>query len=169
MRKILGVVLLAWSSLAWADGTAVWLGAGVGAAIGVVTLPDCSAPRSCSEFGALPIYTANLTYASPQAAVRIRGLRADERKTLDDPRELAFLVGGRTDGGALLMVGGGRLFDADDSHPKPLWGLALELIYAPLKASSSGAEFSVHGNIADGLYYGGFSMGIRFGDLGGSR
>lgn len=167
MRILLAATLLALSSAAQADGTAAWLGVGAGVLAGNVSEPNCGMPRNCDELGVLGMYTVNLTYSTPQGALRIRGTRAEERMTLDDPRELAFLIGGRLNSGTLLMVGGGRLFNADDSLPEPFWGLALEMVHSPLVESSSGLEIGLQANIAPDLYYVGLSLGLRFGSLGG--
>jgi hypothetical protein len=168
MRKILGCVLLVLSPAAWAGPvSATWMELQVGAIVGNVEVP-CP-EGGCSEGGLLPAYTAHFTHRSGSGALRIRGVRVDESGTSPDPRELAFMVGGFFGDSGLLTVGGGRIFAADDERPAPVWGLAWELAFAPLKSGRTGVAFSVMGNLGREVEYYGMSLGIRFGDLGGSR
>jgi hypothetical protein len=168
MRKILGCVLLVLSPAAWAGPvSATWMEVQAGAILGDVEVP-CP-EGGCSEGGLLPAYMVHFTHRSGSGALRIRGVRVDESGTSPDPRELAFMVGGFISDSGLLTVGGGRIFAADDERPAPVWGLAWELAFAPLKSGRTGASFSILGNLGREVEYYGVSLGIRFGDLGGRR
>jgi hypothetical protein len=168
MRKILGCVLLVLSPAVWAGPvSATWMEVQAGPILGDVEVP-CP-EGGCSESGLLPAYMVHFTHRSGSGALRIRGVRVDESGTSPDPRELAFMVGGFPNDSFLLTVGGGRIFAADDERPAPVWGLAWEMSYAPLESSRTGLALSILGNLGREVEYYGVSLGIRFGDLGGSR
>lgn len=167
MRKMLGAVLLALAPAVWAETeSATWVEVQAGPIIGAVDVPPCP-QGGCGDVGVLPAYMVSFTHRSGAGALRIRGVRVDESGTSPDPRELAFMVGGLLNDSVLLTVGGGRIFDADDERPAPVWGLAWELAFAPLQSSGPGFAFSLLGNVGKEVGYLGIGLGIRFGDLGG--
>ena len=145
---------------------------GVGAGVGVATISvTCAGANSnthdCDQSGDLGTYSANITIAGPYTALRVRGVRqqdkGDDKQT---PYEEAVLIGSRFGRSNWYgLAGVGRLQHIDDKHYGDTHGFAWEILFAPSSLSAMGMEVSFQGELGDDVDYVGANLGLRFGQL----
>lgn len=149
---------------AWAG-----IGAGVGAANIAVPCGNNppSADKDCEQSGTTGTYTANVTISGPYTALRVRGIRQQDKGDDDrTPYEEAILVGSRFGYSNWYgLAGYGRVLHADDRHPEPDGGFAWEILFAPSTLSATGLELSFQGNLASDVSFVAVNLGVRFGAL----
>lgn len=146
-----------------------WIGVGAGAGVATITVP-CSASSTtydCDQSGDLATYSANITVTGPYTALRVRGVRQQDKG--DDkhtPYEEAVLVGSRFGNSNWYgLAGVGRLQHIDDQHPDDAHGFAWEILFAPPTVAATGMELSFQGELGNEVDYVGINLGLRFGAL----
>lgn len=146
----------------------VGVGAGVGAAsIAVPCSGSTDGSKDCTQSGDTGTYTANVTFSGPYTALRLRGIReqdkGDDRHT---PYEEAALIGSRFGHSDWYgLVGVGRILHADDNHPDDTHGFAWEILFAPSSYSATGLELGFQGELGEDVDFIAFNLGLRFGQL----
>lgn len=146
-----------------------WIGVGAGAGVASITVPCSSSSTNydCNQSGDLATYSANVTITGPYTALRLRGVRqqdkGDDRHT---PYEEAALVGSRFGTSNWYgLAGVGRVQHLDDKHPDDTHGFAWEILFAPSTFSATGMELSFQGELGNDIDYVGLNLGLRFGAL----
>ena len=146
----------------------VGIGAGVGAAsIAVPCDSNPNGPKDCNQSGDTGTYTANFTIAGPYTALRVRGIREQDKGDDDrTPYEEALLVGSRFGTSNWYgLVGAGRVLHADDKHPNSTGGFAWEILFAPSSMSALGMELSFQGELGNDVDFVALNLGMRLGAL----
>ena len=146
-----------------------WIGLGAGIGWASVDVP-CSTGSSfdCTKAGDLGTYNANVTVTGPYSALRLRGVReqdkGDNRRT---PYEEAALIGARFGHSNWYgLLGYGRVLHPHDDYAKgDAHGLAWEIVFAPSIYGPMGFEMSFQGNQGADVSYFTFNIGARFGML----
>ena len=147
-----------------------WIGVGAGAGVSSIKVA-CSgaAPHvyDCDRSGDLGTYSANITITGPYTALRVRGVRQqDKGDDLHTPYEEAVLIGSRFGTSNWYgLAGVGRIQHIDDDHPDDAHGFAWEILFAPSTASATGLELSFQGELGEDVDYVGVNLGLRFGML----
>ncbi|MBI3171292.1 MAG: hypothetical protein HYZ32_01705 [Hydrocarboniphaga effusa] len=148
----------------------VWVGLGTGVAYASADV-QCSSGffgSDCTEQGDLRTYSANITFAGRHSALRVRGIRDQDKG--NDARtayEKAVLIGSRFGHSNWYgMVGYGRILHVDDDYPKDkAEGLAWEILFAPSSQGATGLELSFQGHSGKDVDFVGFTLGFRIGAL----
>jgi hypothetical protein len=150
--------------------TRMWAGVGAGVGWGAVDV-ECrpgSFGDDCREEGALNTFSANLTLAGRDGAIRLRGLRqSDKGDDSRTPYETAALIGTRFGSSDWYgMAGYGRIRHPDDDFQKDrAGGFAWEILFAPSSTGATGLELSFQGNTGDDVDFVAFNIGLRVGAL----
>lgn len=147
----------------------VWAGIGAGVAYGSVDVPCSPNPvgSDCTEEGDLRTYSANVTFSGRNTALRIRGIR-DQDKGGDarTPYEVAALIGSRFGRSNWYgLVGAGEIRHPDDKLKDDAHGFAWEILFAPSSEGPTGLELSFQGNSGKDVDFVGFTLGFRIGAL----
>ena len=146
-----------------------WIGAGAGAGVSTITVrcSSTSTTYDCDQSGDIATYSANVTITGPYSAMRLRGVRAqDKGNDKYVPYEEAVLVGSRFGHSNWYgLAGVGRLQHIDDKHPDDTHGFAWEILFAPSTPSAIGMEISFQGELGNDVDYVGVNLGMRFGAL----
>ena len=150
--------------------TRMWIGVGAGVGYGAVDVPcqPTTFGSDCREEGILNTYSANLTLAGRDGAIRLRGIRdADKGDDARTPYETAALIGtrfGRSDWYGL--AGYGRIRHVDDRYLEDrASGFAWEILFAPSSEGHTGLELSFLGNTGEDVDFVAFNLGMRLGAL----
>lgn len=147
-----------------------WIGVGAGVGAATIKVP-CSGsnPRTydCTEAGDIGTYSANVTITGPYSALRLRGVRQQNRGNEKYvPYEEAALVGSRFGHSNWYgLVGVGRIQHISDKHPDDTHGFAWEILFAPSTFAATGMELSFQGELGEDVDYIAVNLGLRFGQL----
>lgn len=162
-------------ALAENDGVRSWFGFGLAGGTGSVKYPDASQAGGVDiESGLLELMNFSLV-AVADVAVKLRYTRADvlsESGPGASPEEAAYLVGipfAPHRRSAILYLGLGRVFHADDQLDRPINGLAAEFTIFRWGSERAGGEFGLQGFYRDRgdeeVEYIAFNVGLRLGGL----
>jgi hypothetical protein len=147
-----------------------WVGAGAGGGWATVDVPcpgGSTSDYDCTEEGQLATYSANVTLAGPYTAVRVRGVRQqDKGRDSRTPYEEAVMVGSRFGRSNWYgFVGAGRIQHADDEFEGDTHGFAWEIVFAPESHTALGFELSFQGEAGEDVDFFAANIGARFGLL----